>query len=77
MEALVPGHVVQRAVHGRQRGAGQRLGHIADAAADEALGRIGIGVAKRLHAPPDLGEEITGLEFKVIVVEESHRSGTV
>jgi hypothetical protein len=41
----------------------QRFGHVADAAADEALGGFGVGFAKSFYAAADFGEEIAGFEF--------------
>ena len=67
-ERLAPSHFIHRPVHGGDDGGRQRLGHVADAAADEALGGLGIRVAKRLHAPADFREKITGFEFEIIVV---------
>ena len=48
-----------------------------DANANVVVTNFDVGVGERLHAPSDLGEKVTGLELEVIVVEESHRSGTV
>jgi hypothetical protein len=59
-------------VQGGDDGGRQRLGHIADAAADEALRGLGIGVAERLHAPADFREKITGFELEIIVVQVCH-----
>ena len=56
----------------RDHGGRQRLGHIADAAADQPLRRFGIRIAKGFHAAGDFGEKVTGFELEVIVVEESH-----
>jgi hypothetical protein len=75
VEAFARGHVVHGLVHRRGDGSGQGFGHVADAAADDALGGFRIRFAEDLHAPRDLGEKITGLELEIVVVEESHRSG--
>ena len=68
VERLAHGHFVHGLVHGGDDGGRQRLGHVADAAADEAFGGFGIRVAKRLHAPADFGKQITGFELEIIVV---------
>ena len=54
----------------------QRLGHVADAAANQPLGRIRIRLAKFAHPPRDLGKEIAGLELEIVVVQVSHRHGS-
>jgi len=51
---------------------GSGFGHVADAAADEALGRLGVRVAKRLHAPADFRKQVAGFELEIIVVKKCH-----
>jgi hypothetical protein len=46
--------------HDRRR---QRLGHVADAAADQPFGGFRVRFAKSFHAASDLGEEVAGFEF--------------
>ncbi len=65
-------HFIHRLVHGRADGLGQRLGHIADAAADQALRGLGIGLREDLHAAGDFGEEVTGFELVVVFVDVGH-----
>ena len=72
-EGFARGHFVHGLVHRGDDGGRQRLGHIADAAADEAFGGFRIRVAKRLHAPADFGKQIAGFEFEIIVVEKCHK----
>ena len=60
-------------MHGINGSARQRLGHVADAAADEIVGGVRIAIGELLHAPADLGKEIAGLQLEVIFVQERHR----
>jgi hypothetical protein len=46
----------------------QRLGHVADAAANQTPGRFRIRRAKFGYPASDLGKKIAGLELQVIVV---------
>ena len=73
LEALSRAHFIHRPVHGGHHGRGQWLGHIADAAADQPFGGIRMGIAERLHPAPDFREQVAGLEFQVIVVEQCHK----
>lgn len=65
-------HFIDGAVQRRDDGGRERLGDIADAAADEAFGGVGVGVAEGFHAPADFGKEVAGFEFEVVVVEVGH-----
>ena len=71
-ERFAHGHFVHGLVHGGDGGGRQRFGHVADAAADEALGGFGIRFAKNLHAPADFREKVAGFQFEIIVVEICH-----
>ena len=73
LERLAHGHFVHGPVHRGDDGGRQRFRHVADAAADESLGGVGIRVAKHFHAPADFGKQITGFEFQIIVVEQCHK----
>ena len=66
--APVQRFLVQRGDHGGR----QRLRHVADTTADQALGSLGIRLAENFHAPGNLGEEVAGFELEVVVVEEGH-----
>jgi len=57
---------VERLQHGRR----QRTGHVADPQADDLGGRVGLG--KGAHAAADLGEQVTGFQFEVVVVNLCH-----
>ena len=70
-------HFIDGLVHGGNDRAGQRLRDVANAAANEALGGLGIRVGESLHAAADLGEEIAGFELEVIVIEISHNQSSV
>ena len=74
LEGFAHGHFVHGPVHGGNHGRRQRFGHVADAAADEAFGRIGVGLAKSFHPPADFREQIPGLEFQVMIIEKCHVS---
>ena len=63
---------LDRLVHRLDRRRRERLGDVADAAADDVRRGCRIRVAKFLHPPGDLGKEIAGLELEVIFVEISH-----
>jgi len=58
--------VVERLQHGR----GQRAGDVADAEADHLGVRVGGGEFP--HAAADLGEEVAGFEFQVVIVDLCH-----
>ena len=73
VKAVARAHLVHGPVQRLARGGGQRLGHVADAAADEALGGLRIRGAKGIHPAGDFGKEIAGAELEVVVVEQSHR----
>ena len=60
--------LIDRALHRVDRRLRQRLGHIADAATDQSLRRLGIRFAKFAHPPRDLGKKITGLKLEIIFV---------
>src|SRR5947209_16313893 len=66
---------LDRAMHRVDCSARQRLGHIADAAADQVLRRVRMAIDKLLHPPSYLGKEIAGLELKIYFVEVSHSLG--
>ena len=72
LEGFAHGHFVHGVMQGRDDGGRQRLGHVANAAADDALGGVGIGVAKGFDAPADFRKEVAGFEFEKIVVELGH-----
>ena len=59
LERLAPGHLIDGLVHRRDHSGHERLGHVADAAADDLGGRIRGG--EGLHAAADFGEEVAGL----------------
>ena len=71
-ERFAHGHFVHGLVHGGNGGGGQRFGHIANAAADEAPGGFGIRLAKNFDAPADFRKEVAGFQFQKIVVQEGH-----
>ncbi len=76
-EGFAHGKLVHRRLDRRHRGRRQRLGDVADAAADYALRRFRIPVAELAHPPRDLGEKVTGLELEVVFVEVSHVAKSV
>jgi hypothetical protein len=59
-------------VHGFDGRWWQRLGHVANAAADQPFCGVGVLLAKNLYAPGDFGKEIAGLKFEIVVVQVSH-----
>jgi len=73
-ERLAHGHFVHGFVHRGDGGGRQWLGHVADAATDEALGGFRVGFAKNFYAPADFGKEITGLQFQKMLVQERHET---
>ena len=68
-------HFIDGLVHGRAHGLWQRFGHVADAAADQAFGRLGVGLGENPHATGDFGEEVTGFELVVVFVDVGHGRG--
>ena len=71
------GHLIDGGVHGRDDRARQRFRHVADAAADEALGGFGIRVTESFHAAADLREEVASFELQVIVIQVSHNQSSI
>ena len=74
VEASVRSHLVDRGMHRLAHGGGERLGDIADAAADHAGGGFGIRLGEGLHASRDFGKEVAGLELEIVGVKGRHRS---
>src|SRR6185369_5746618 len=70
-EMLGGAQVVHGVVEGLQHGRRQRAGHVADAQADDLGGRVGLG--EGAHAAADLGEQVAGFKFQVVVVDLCHR----
>ena len=70
-------HFIDGAVHRCDHGLRQRLGDIADPAANDALRGLGIRLPKSLHPPGDLGKEITGLELEIVFIQQNHKSVSV
>ena len=48
----------------------QGLGYVADAEADDGLVRMGCGVGR--HALGDIGKQVAGFEFQVVLVDADH-----
>ena len=74
-ESFARAHVVHGLVECGEDGSRKRFGDVADAAADHVFRGVGILVAEKFHAPRDLGEEVSGAELEVVVVEEGHFLG--
>ena len=55
-ERFAPGHLIDRLVHGLDGRGRQRLGHVANAAADQPFCGVGVLLAKDPDAPSDFGE---------------------
>ena len=66
------GHFIDRRMQGRNDRGRQRFGDIANAATDHASGHSGVGFTEGFHAPGNLGKEVTGFEFQIVVVEIRH-----
>ena len=64
--------LIHGGVHGGTAGRWQGLGHVADAAANEALGGLRVGRGEGRDAPPDFGKEVAGFELEVVFVEIGH-----
>src|SRR5438093_10298490 len=71
-EAFAPSHRSARAVQSCDDRWRESLSRIADAAADQALGRRRIGFAKARHTPRNLREKVARFEFEIVMVEVSH-----
>src|SRR5205085_4289039 len=65
--------ILDRFVHGGDNRRGQRFSDIANAAADQTLGRLHVLFAKLTDTPRDLREKIARLQFQIIAVQVSHR----
>ncbi len=76
-KGLAHGKLIHRRLHCRHRGRRQRLGHVADSAADQPFCGLGIRFAKLFHPPPDLGKKVTRLELEIIFVQVGHRSSWI
>ena len=72
-EALGSGHLVDGRVHGVDDRSRERKGHVADPEPDDRS--IGVGILECPDAPPDLGEEIAGLQLPVALVHLRHGRG--
>lgn len=71
-KGIADGELIDGLVHGLSRCLGQRLGDIADAAADDALLCIGVGLDECVYAALDFGEQVAGGEFQIMLVNEDH-----
>ena len=71
-EGVAISHFIHGGVKCLHAGGGQGFGHIANAAADQARGGVRIGLGKLVHAAANLGEEITGLQLQVMLVDVCH-----
>jgi hypothetical protein len=64
--------LIDRSVHGPPGGGWQRLGDVANAAANQPSGCLWICVGERFDAAAYLGKKISRLELKVVRVEMCH-----
>ncbi|MFM1945042.1 MAG: hypothetical protein RI897_4024 [Verrucomicrobiota bacterium] len=58
-------------------GLGQGFCDVADPAADEFTGGVGVGFGECFDAPGDFGEEVAGFEFQVVIVDLCHKENWV
>jgi hypothetical protein len=72
LEALARRQVIDRGMQGLDDGVGKRLGHVADAAADDARGERGVRGGEALDASRDLGEQVAGRQLQEMLVDACH-----
>ena len=71
-EGVAVGHFIDGGVKRLHAGGGQGLGHVANAAANQARGGVWVGLGKFVHTAANLGEEITGLQLQVMLIDVCH-----
>jgi hypothetical protein len=71
-ESLAVALFIDGVVHGVAHGFGQGFGDIADAAADEVFGSVGIGFGEGFDATSDFWEQVSRFEFEVVFVDVGH-----
>ena len=71
-EGLAMAELIGGGAHGLDGGGRQRLGHVADAAMDDASGGLCVRPAERIDATTDLREQVPAGELEVMLVDEGH-----
>ena len=66
---------VDGVMHGVADGFGEGFGDVADAAADEAFGTLGVGFIEDFDATGDFREEVSGFQLEVVFVDVGHGVG--
>jgi hypothetical protein len=61
-------HLIDRALHRVDRCGGERLGDIADSAANQTFARFGMRLAKLADTARNFRKQISGLKLKIIFV---------
>ncbi len=70
-EMLLGPHFVDGLVKGRDTGGGERPGDVPDAEPDDLLPGVPVFVFR--DPPGDIGKQVGGLQFSVVLVEPDHR----